>query len=315
MDVTLSGELGFVPLDELLRLLARIDKPCAVEVRGGVNGRVFMSAGGIGLATTVHDQALATHLARAGVIDEGSAAVGGTALVVEDRDRLVAALREISVEALHRMEQHGVSFTLTEDESSVFTSPVPFDVEALIGEARIRAREWDEIGSVVGDLDTELSMVASASGEVGLRPEQWRLLAALGGGGSVRSLAVALGTTEFDAGRVAAELIQSGLLSAGASMRRVAPGETATGPRPADEGMVPEVDPNRSWWVEPEQPGGAETVADDTEAFLEKVFSQLENGSEPDEQDTEEQAGHGLLRRRRMGAVLRELDEDEGRAG
>jgi hypothetical protein len=47
-------------------------------------------------------------------------------------------------------------------------------------------------------------------------------------------------------------------------------------------------------------------VEEDTEAFLEKVFSQLEvNGPS----DVEEE-GHGLLRRRRMGSVLKEIDED-----
>jgi hypothetical protein len=43
---------------------------------------------------------------------------------------------------------------------------------------------------------------------------------------------------------------------------------------------------------------------DDTEAFLEKVFSDL--GDETESADD----GHGLMRRRRMGSILRELGED-----
>jgi hypothetical protein len=46
-------------------------------------------------------------------------------------------------------------------------------------------------------------------------------------------------------------------------------------------------------------------VQEDTEAFLEKVFSQLDVSKV----DVEEE-GHGLLRRRRMGSVLKEIDED-----
>jgi hypothetical protein len=43
-------------------------------------------------------------------------------------------------------------------------------------------------------------------------------------------------------------------------------------------------------------------VEEDTEAFLEKVFSDMEPAEEPDE-------GYGLLRRRRMG-TLRDLSNE-----
>ncbi|MGH3666914.1 MAG: hypothetical protein ACRDU7_01390, partial [Acidimicrobiia bacterium] len=46
-------------------------------------------------------------------------------------------------------------------------------------------------------------------------------------------------------------------------------------------------------------------VEGDTEAFLEKVFSQLDVNGKADV----EEEGHGLLRRRRMGSVLKEIDE------
>jgi hypothetical protein len=49
-----------------------------------------------------------------------------------------------------------------------------------------------------------------------------------------------------------------------------------------------------------------ESVEEDTEAFLEKVFSQLDSNGQADV----EEEGHGLLRRRRMGSVLKEIDED-----
>jgi len=74
-----------------------------------------------------------------------------------------------------------------------------------------------------------------------------------------------------------------------------------------------EVDPNQSWWNEPEREAAAkeadataasatEDVEEDTEAFLEKVFSELEPTDTSDE-------GYGLLRRRRMGA-LRDFSND-----
>ncbi|REK09126.1 MAG: hypothetical protein DWQ40_13825, partial [Actinobacteria bacterium] len=87
----------------------------------------------------------------------------------------------------------------------------------------------------------------------------------------------------------------------------------------AEEEDAPAFDPNQSWWDEPEDdeapaaseesgetdPATAEGEGDgeDTDAFLEKVFSEV--GSENSEED-----GHGLMRRRRMGSILRELGED-----
>lgn len=50
----------------------------------------------------------------------------------------------------------------------------------------------------------------------------------------------------------------------------------------------------------------SQRVEEDTEAFLEKVFSQLDVDSPADI----EEEGHGLLRRRRMGSVLKDIDED-----
>ena len=49
--------------------------------------------------------------------------------------------------------------------------------------------------------------------------------------------------------------------------------------------------------VAPSEPA---EVEEDTEAFLEKVFSELDS---PDEEQATEEEGYGLLRRRRMGAI------------
>ena len=54
----------------------------------------------------------------------------------------------------------------------------------------------------------------------------------------------------------------------------------------------------------PGDPSDLDAVEEDTEAFLEKVFSQLESNGQPEEE------GHGLLRRRRLGSVLKELNEE-----
>ena len=50
---------------------------------------------------------------------------------------------------------------------------------------------------------------------------------------------------------------------------------------------------------------GFQDVEDDTEAFLEKVFSELEPEDEP------ESEGHGLLRRRRLGTMIPDASNDD----
>jgi hypothetical protein len=57
-----------------------------------------------------------------------------------------------------------------------------------------------------------------------------------------------------------------------------------------------------------ETPSDLDAVEEDTEAFLEKVFSQLEDNEKPEQPEEE---GHGLLRRRRFGSVLKEITEED----
>jgi hypothetical protein len=76
---------------------------------------------------------------------------------------------------------------------------------------------------------------------------------------------------------------------------------------------LPEVEAEAATAFEPQEepvpavetPSDLDAVEEDTEAFLEKVFSQLESNGQPEEE------GHGLLRRRRLGSVLKELNEED----
>ena len=92
---------------------------------------------------------------------------------------------------------------------------------------------------------------------------------------------------------------------AGTVTETAAEPETAADETPAEE---PAVDPHASWWVEPEETAGPaeEEVAEDTEAFLEKVFSGIGGEEEPEQRQEE---GFGLLRRRRLG-VMRDISND-----
>lgn len=386
--MALSGNLGFVPLDEVLRLLMRSDQRGAVEIRGeDIRGRIFVGKKGITLATTSEDRDLHAHLVSSGYLDDGflRKVVAGDATfsdLAERETQVIELLREITVESLYHMKQRGSAFDVAEGATTPYASPKPFELEQALDDARRRADEWADVHKVVADLDATIRMNRNPAGddEIQINREAWRLLCEIGSGASVKAIADRLGTTEFWIARVAADMAGQELLVMSEKYVEERHYEPAVSSEPvaADD---EDVNANESWWVEPkdEEPEGDpeseqeteeapalsdepgpveaptpamdtpeptpakesrfgqfltaarpegledgptepaqgyedapladaddETVEEDTEAFLEKVFSQLDVNGQPDE----EEEGHGLLRRRRMGSVLKEIDED-----
>ena len=371
--MSLSGNLGFVPLDEVLRLLTRAKQQGAVDVTGeGLRGRVFVGRGGIDLATTSGDSELHRHLVNSGYADEGmlSRVTSGEttlAAVSESNQALINLLREMTVESLYQIAASGRDFEVHEGLTTPYASPKSFDLEALLQDADERRREWATVAERVPDLGTPLQFRRDLGDreEVTIKVDQWKVLSEIGAGASVSEIADRLGTTEFWTARTTAHLVDTDLIGLGSGPKTeidpvvdesqieaqdqyAEPNETEF-PVEADESKVsPEeslesdeeadVDPNESWWEEPQAEDEVETedspapevvaeglseipsvgnsedvgsseddgsdVGGDTEAFLEKVFSELDS-SEP---ETEEE-GYGLLRRRRMGS-LRDFSSD-----
>ncbi|MGH8916132.1 MAG: DUF4388 domain-containing protein [Acidimicrobiia bacterium] len=387
LEVALSGNLGFVPLDEVLRLLMRSDQRGSVDVRGeDIRGRIFVGKKGISLATTAEDRDLHKHLVNSGYVDDGflrRVATGESSFTdLGDREvQVIELIREITIESLYHLHVKGATFEVAEGATSPYSSPRPFELEAILDDSRRRAEEWAGVHKVIGDLESTIRMNRDPGDreEIRINREAWRLLSELGAGASVRLMAERLGTTEFWIAKVAAEMADQELLVlSGDDVEDVLP-ETPAATAPASDDR----DHNQSWWIEPEdddsspevaeappadageppaaeeggQPGepepasrfghfvkaaspepgfappadsleppaaeeepsqgeeysnapafepAADVVEEDTEAFLEKVFSQLEVNGQADV----EEEGHGLLRRRRMGSVLKEIDED-----
>jgi Domain of unknown function (DUF4388) len=394
--VALSGNLGFVPLDEVLRLLMRSDQRGAVEIRGeDIRGRIFVGKRGIGLATTSEDRDLHAHLVNSGYVDDeflrGVASGKANFSDLGDRANVVVdLLREITVESIYHLSKRGASFDVAEGATSVYSASKPFELEQILDDAHKRADEWADVHRAIADLDATIRMNRDAGDqdEIRINREAWRLLCELGSGASVKVMADRLGTTEFWIARVAADMAQQDLVYLAEATPETTPSSLeAPAGRVSETTLDENVNPNQSWWTEPQEEAGeattevpiaesdfseadsdesfssdpiseapaaevkesrfgqfltgargdtapapievAESIQDDyqapadefpdsgsddstpddgieadTEAFLEKVFSQL------DVNDEVEEEGHGLLRRRRMGSVLKEIDED-----
>lgn len=387
--MSLSGNLGFVPIDEVLRLLTRAHQQGSVDVTGnGVRGRVFIGESGIDLATTFADDELHHHLVNSRYADERSLeriTSGETTLaaVAESNTALIDLLRELTVESIFQMASRGVDFAVRERETTPYASPKSFDLEALLRDAEERRKEWAKVTSVIPDLNGTLSFRRDLGDrdEVTVKVDDWKVLSEIGTGSSVHRIAEHLGTTEFWTARVAARLVNNDLVVVGDSNDEdgnedeaeryegagieyepatEAPSVDAYAAyeaekaaveteqleegvfAPSDTGDEVEVDADESWWQEPrDEIAGSSDVSDsrtpevvseglsempsvgeedlvdsdvdveeDTEAFLEKVFSKLDTPDSSDSEDPEARdEGHGLLRRRRMG-MLRDFSSD-----
>lgn len=334
--MTLSGNLGFVPLDEVLRLLTRAGNAGVVEITNKeTRGRIFVTGAGIALATTFDDQDLKDHLVSSGYLSSADAAASSAGGRAPFNEELVNLIREMTVESIYRMDGESADFQVVRDTTSAYASPEPFDLERILDDSRKRAEQWASVTKRIPDLDATMKLNRSLTAEtVQLDRASWRLLSEIGSGASVKDLAARLGTTRYAVASVAATMVDNELLVVGdGAVETAAVPDTVEHVTDQADTHVEEseVHPDRSWWDEPEveqptdagvdepseQPVAAESDdvseedaesdnaedAEDTDAFLEKVFSEVR--TEPSEED-----GHGLMRRRRMGSILRELGEE-----
>jgi hypothetical protein len=218
----LSGNLGFVALDEVLRLLTRSDQQGSVDVRGEqVRGRIFITKGGIALATTSDDEGLHRLLVKSGLVEDDylrSVESGDNTLsplVEKSGGAIVALLREMTVESVYQLGLNGESFEVSEGATSRFASPHAFELEELLTDSKQRLTGWVEVSRVVDDLSAPVRFVRDLGDreEVKIDRESWMVLSEVGPGASVSQMAHQLGTTEFWTARVTARLIETDLVS------------------------------------------------------------------------------------------------------
>lgn len=220
-EVALSGNLGFVPLDEVLRLLARAGQKGAVEIQGdGTSGRIFFTRKGIALATTRGDDDLRSHLINTQYVDSdqlAEAEAGKPALktVADERPEFVALLREMTVESIYQLSHNGATFEVDEDAVTPYATPSPFELEAILSDSAKRANEWAEVEELLSDMAGVIRMKRDLGDrtEVTVSHDAWKLLSELGSGSSVSEMASRLGTTEFWTAKVASDLTSRELLT------------------------------------------------------------------------------------------------------
>ena len=233
--MSLSGNLGFVSIDEILRLLDRSNQQGAIDVRGdGFSGRIFIGTAGIDLATTSDDNSLRRHLVQSGLVDEiyMTAIEAGdesfAKLAEQNGDEIVELLREMTVESLYQMARLGSDFEVFEGQTTAFASPVAFELESVLSDAAKRVDDWESVSRAVPDLAAKLLFERDLGDrdEVNVGADAWKVLSEIGSGSSVEEIAEKLGTTEFWTARVAGHLLGDSLIASTVTDKDETPAET-----------------------------------------------------------------------------------------
>ena len=192
--MSLEGTLETIALPDVLALLSVTAKTGELRIEGnGGAGSVWFDAGGVG------------------GFDVGSHRTAVDALF-----------------ALLRLKEG--SFKFYTGTHPVNSMP-PQDVTPILEEAEDRLSQWPGIAAAVPSLDCALSLQESVDGTVMLRPDQWQLVAAIAGGGTVAAVLDARGLAEFDGCRALKELVDLRLVKVTAP------------PAPPVPGAVPDLGP------------------------------------------------------------------------
>jgi hypothetical protein len=333
VQVALSGNLGFVPLDEVLRLLARAGQTGSVEVRGDdVEGRIFVTQKGVTLATVLDDRELRQHLINSSFVDDAflrrveSGQAHFEALADNDA-QFTDLLRETTVESIYRLIKHGSVFEVQESAETPYAAPASFELEGLLEDVRRRSDEWAEVSRILSDLEGIIQMRRDLGDrdEITVSRDAWKLLSELGAGSSVSTMAARLGTTDFWTAKVAADMAARNLLIISGGRVRVetpepedersepsaVPVNEAPAERPewaeeaeAHEGVGQEddVDPDESWWEDPELEPVEVSGTTEESHYEQRAFGVPTDSEADDQEDIDESSGRfGFFADRRDG--------------
>lgn len=176
--MALQGDLQSFALNDVLRLLSGTSKSGRLAVTsGGDNGDVWLDGGGV---------------------------VGGAVSSAPFATDVV----DVVMELLRFVEG---AFTFHDDET-ISEPAEPADVDTVLARAEELLAEWKEVEAVVPSMEGWVVFAPEIEGEqTTVTAAHWRVLAALGGGLTVRELGAHFEQTDLVASRQVKELVEAGL--------------------------------------------------------------------------------------------------------
>lgn len=180
--MALQGDLQSFALNDVLRLLAGTAKSGRLAVAGDDRtGDLWLDGGQI---------------------------VGGGVSSAPHATEVVDVVFEL-------LRFDGGSFAFHDDEQAPDASE-PTDVDAAITQAEGLLQEWAEVEVVVPSMDSWVTFAREIEGDqTTVSADQWRVLASLGAGLTVRELGQQFEQTDLGASRQVKGLVEAGLVSLG----------------------------------------------------------------------------------------------------
>lgn len=223
--MALNGRLETIPLAEVIRMLARSNKTGCLRVEAGsMEGKVYLRDGELLYATTRRDDDLRSDLLNAGYVDpedwqlveRREKAIGDVLADGMTELDLRDFIAEQGTEVIFRLDRPGRgTFDFGEDTAPRYDAGLTVDFELCLADAEHRATQWAEIEEVIPGVSVPLRMareLPEGARDVTVTTDTWRLLAALGGTGTVEDVSHRVGTTDFKVARALSTMVRQGLL-------------------------------------------------------------------------------------------------------
>lgn len=322
--MSLQGSLDMFPVNEVLRMLVRSTRAAALAIDTDEgNGAIHVAGGSVLCAEFAPIVGLVEALRRRGLVtddDAGTLEEGRrTVLEVVDEAREADArhlIAERSVEALHSIAQAGGgTFTVEVDRSPVIPIGFTYDLDELTDLASLRAEEWSNVLTVLGDRTSRFDLCGPPSDgdDIVLSEASWRLACVLGEAPTIRAAAVALGATEYEVARELTQLVRAGLAETDAiridTVGADDIGNEAPEQDPVDDPVVPA---QGGWWQDPEpDPPGRPNDEEPTpsqDGWWEEPGRSVDDEDPGADEPQQAEDGSGLgLGRRSMGVFARRV--------
>ena len=340
--MALNGRLETIPLGEVIRMLARSQKTGCLRVEAGsMEGKIYLRDGELLYATTRRDDDLRSDLLNAGYVDPEDWQL------VERREKVIGDvladgmtevdlkdfIAEQGTEVVFRLERPGRgTFDFGEDVAPRYDAGLTVDFEICLADAQHRAVLWAEIEEVIPGVSVPLRMareLPEGARDVTVTTDTWRLLAALGGTGTVEDVSHRVGTTDFKVARALATMVRQGLLELAPESEK----KTTFNAPEFSEASISDLPPLHEQGGETEEEifrvgSYHEDDNEDDEAdLLQSLLTGMSESTDDadaddleivDASDYDDSEGSlseraaGLMRRRGLGAAYsRELDEDD----
>ena len=236
--MAIEGPLRELGVHDVFQLLDLTRKTGALRIRSAVRGNdgvvQFRNGRVVGASMRDETHRLGRMLVKAGRVTEeellealkiriqegesrrvGEILVAMGAVSQRELDRQVRRQIEAVVFDLLSWSEGYFSFEEGEPDTPVVDDASALTAEALLMEAARRIDEWARMGDRIPHADVVPGLAeadADHAATLDLRPHEWQVLAAVDGGTSIRTIAMSVGLSEFDAARIIYGLLSTGVL-------------------------------------------------------------------------------------------------------